>query len=111
MDGRPTTLRESVRRFWTSYWPAWLFPVVFYISIFFMPLGDQTNWVWFGFDIPFFFIASFWAQGPYRRRQERYSHAVILGMLVPFLIWGVMVFGPFLLLKGLSLLVGASGTP
>jgi hypothetical protein len=108
MDGRPNTLLASVRRFWPWYLPAWLFPLVLYASVFFMPVSGGPNWVFVGVDMPLFFISFAVASVPYHRKLERYGHSIVLGMLVPFLIWGLAIFGPFLLLLGIKTAIDVS---
>ncbi len=89
----PDTIKTSAKKFWKNFLPAWSVPVVM--------MGDTIRKDIFGTEPSKFFVnavfvlfgVSFvcWVWLPITQKIRR-LHAVILGMLAPFALWGVLVF-------------------
>ena len=81
---------KAVREFWPYYAPAWAFPLVFYIL---GASGYLTQPAFAFLVLPIFFFAFGRASLPWLRKKVGYWPSVFWTMLVPFLLWGIAVFG------------------
>jgi hypothetical protein len=77
---------------WRSFAPAWAFPVFFFSGTRVAEAVRQGEPVFLFVAAPLFFW-SFWrAMRPVRQGLLAYGPYVFWGMVVPFLIWGAVVF-------------------
>src|SRR5689334_2068730 len=89
-DSRPS-FGDTARRNWGWYAPAWAFPIVLLVGFTAARAGKMP--ILFGvLWIPAFVAAFFLTSVPEWRGRASRRETVVLGMLVPFLIWAAAVF-------------------
>jgi len=97
------------RRYFT---PIWLFPFVLYSGVLVPPIFGIPGSQYFLFIIgPYFFVSTFMAAVPYRRREIGLGTSVVISLLAPFAIWVALVFSMIGLLYLLSALANLFAHP
>ena len=88
----PDTLKSAAQRFWKDFLPAWLVPVVMMAdTIRQHVVGTEPSALFVNAVFVFFFLSfAWWVRLPLTKQLSQ-SHATLLGMLTPFLIWVVLV--------------------
>ena len=91
-DALPRSLLQSARLFWREFIGAWLFPLFFLLGgVAAERLGHPALFFWL-VAMPLFFWAFARASRPWLRKQVKYWHAVVLGMLLPFAVFALAVY-------------------
>jgi uncharacterized Tic20 family protein len=101
MPGAPShSLFQTARTFWREFFAAWLFPLVFLFGgVASERVGHPVLFFWL-VAMPLFFWAFARASRPWLRKQVKYWHAVVLGMLLPFAVFAVAVYLRLLIIHG-----------
>jgi hypothetical protein len=90
-DQSVQTLLGAAREHWRSFLPAWLFPIVFFYGGKVADRVDHPGLFFFVVAIPLFFWSYGRASSVWTRREISYRHAVLLGLVAPFVVWVVVV--------------------
>jgi hypothetical protein len=90
-DQRVQTFLGAVRKQWQSFLPAWIFPIVFFYGGKVADGVGHPNLFLFVVAIPLFLWSYGRASAVWIRREISYRHAVLMGLVTPFVIWIVVV--------------------
>jgi hypothetical protein len=99
-----TSLWLTAKTHWRYFIAMWLWPIFAYFSWFFLGVTGaletkRSSLAWFLIlELPVFWISWYVSNKPHRLRVVPSSHAIFWTMIVPFMIWGILCFSPFLLL-------------
>ena len=104
MSSSGSDFAAAARRNWRWYALAWAFPVLLLVGFTAERAGVLPS-LWLPVWMPLFFVAFFLPSVPRFRGDASYRETVVLGMLVPFLIWVIAVVARIILLAA----VGRSG--
>jgi hypothetical protein len=83
------------RQHWRSFFPMWLFPIAFFAGIFVPGWSAHPAAYFFLFWFPLMSLCFWAASAPRRAGLATLWQAFFWAILVPFLIWGTIVFGIF----------------
>jgi hypothetical protein len=80
------------RRYWRSFLPIWLFPVAFLATLAMPGFSTHPRMYFFLFDAPLMGLCAYPALRRWRQGGITFTQMFIWFALVPFLIWGAMIF-------------------
>jgi hypothetical protein len=91
----PDTLLGIGKRHWRSFLPIWLFPIGFLLTIALPGFASRSREYLFCLDFPMMIICGYLALKPWRSGGITFAQMFFWFAVVPFLIWGSMIFGIF----------------
>jgi hypothetical protein len=97
---QPTNLWGAAESYWRSFFPAWIFPFVFFYGGAVSDSLGHPDLFFVVVALPLFFWCFFRATRPWLHHQVKYWHCIFWAMVVPFLI-GIVAVGSRLALLGL----------
>ncbi|WP_342617098.1 hypothetical protein [Rhodoferax sp. GW822-FHT02A01] len=90
-EQRAGSLSDAVRKHWRNFLFAWVLPLVLLFGSRIAEKAGHLNLFFIFVAMPLFFWSSHIASRPYQKRQITYFHAVVLGLIIPFLVWTLAV--------------------
>jgi len=101
----PDTLKSAAQKYWKDFLPAWVVPLVMMGDTIREDIqGTQASPLFINFVFALFFLSFlWWVRLPMTNRLKQ-SHATVLGMLLPFVIWTalVLIHGLFFFVSGVE---------